>query len=68
MVAKNRLVKAIFSIQILAERTRFELADVSVSGFQDQCLQPLGHLSVNNYIILFSIRIDIRHIIKIVYG
>ena len=29
----------------MAERTGFEPADVSISGFQDQCLQPLGHLS-----------------------
>ena len=34
---------------ILAERTGFEPADVSVSGFQDQRLQPLGHLSAVYY-------------------
>ena len=37
--------------RFLAERTGFEPADVSISGFQDQCLQPLGHLSTSNYTI-----------------
>ncbi len=43
---QNTKSKASFRFTILAERTGFEPADVSISGFQDQCLQPLGHLSV----------------------
>ena len=50
----------------MAERTGFEPADVSVSGFQDQCLQPLGHLSADYYIILFGVCVDVRHVVKIV--
>ena len=51
----------------MAERTGFEPADVSVSGFQDQCLQPLGHLSTDYYNTLLSICVGVYNVIKIVY-
>ena len=38
----------------MAERTGFEPARLSPSGFQDQCHQPLGHLSTIYYIIFFK--------------
>ena len=50
----------------MAERTGFEPADVSVSGFQDQCLQPLGHLSADYYIILFGVCVDVGNIVEII--
>ena len=50
----------------MAERTGFEPADVSVSGFQDQCLQPLGHLSTDYYNTLLGICVDVRHVVEIV--
>ena len=41
--------KASFGFTYLAEGTRFELAVLSYAGFQDQCHQPLGHPSGNDY-------------------
>ena len=48
---KNTPLGAVFISNFLAERTGFEPARLSPSGFQDQCHQPLGHLSAPNYII-----------------
>ena len=43
---QNKNTRASSRFFVLAERTGFEPAELSLSGFQDQCHQPLGHLSV----------------------